>query len=389
MGFSPTLHSRLGNLSTEGFRNLENPGFDLGEGVNLFVGANGQGKTNLLEAVYLLSTGKSFRGSTAGEMVRFGEERTRVFGDVLLSTGPIRVAIELAAGPPSVRRILVGGKSLPSGGFHSVLPSIAITLPRMEIVRGAPEERRRFVDRGVLLELPALVETMRETAKLLRQKGALLADRREGIRNRQALSGWNEALARASARLRSARRSWIADADERVGLICRELGRPRGEVRLVYRPSPEGGDDEATLLESFEREAPREMTAGRCRVGPGRDEIEILVDGKLARLHASGGEQKTILLALKLAKIEKAEREGIRPLLLLDDLDAELDRVAFERFLGRIPAGLQVLATSAKPEWIEPLLAPSGREIRRFHVAAGRVLPEGGEEGQRRAGAPA
>ncbi len=364
----------LVRLTVAGFRNLVDQTVSLGPGTNLVMGSNGQGKTSLLEAIYLLATGKSFRGATAREMTTYDAPAIRIVGDVRETSGKVTLAVELSDGPPRTRRFLAGGKGLSPSGYLGLLPAVAVTSDRMEIVRGGPEERRRFLDRGILLEQPAQVDLLRSVEKVLRQKSALLADDSPARSRRDALSAWNRTLAEHAARLRSLRRAYAADLGARIGEIAKTLGRPSGPLEVTYQPSPEGSDLAGELFERFEDAAHLELTAGRVRIGPGRDDLSISVAGHPAREHASAGEQKAIVLAMKLAKIERAgEVADRRPVLLLDDLDAELDRDVLRSFLERLPRDLQVIATSAKGEWIEPLLGGTGH-VARLRMEAGKIV---------------
>jgi len=372
---SSSSSSHLQRITVSAFRNLRDQTISLGAGRNLFVGSNGQGKTSLLEAVYVLATGKSFRGATASNLIRFDAPALRLVGEVAQDIGSLTLAVELVETPTRSRRFLAGGKGLTPAGYLGLLPTVAVTAERMGIVRGGPDERRRFLDRGILLESPRTAELYRSIEKLLRQKNALLASGQSPRAKRESLEAWNRPLAEQSARLRTLRRSYAQDLAKHLPSICDEIGKPSGKISFDYRPSPEGGDDAAELLFALEKEAENEIGAGRTRLGPGRDEVDILLDGRPLRHHGSAGEQKAFVLSLKVAKIERASRFlGSAPLLLLDDLDAELDRNVLRRFLGRLPAGHQILATSAKEEWIEPLLELSdATDVSRFRVEGGEI----------------
>lgn len=374
MGF-PSPPVVLRRLSATGFRNLDDAPLELGPGANLVLGPNGQGKTNLLEAIFVLSTGRSFRGAGVRDMLGPGRRSLRLVGEVAEPAGTVTLAVEMSDEPRPSRRFLAGGKGFSAAGWLAFLPAVAVTAERMEIVRGAPDERRRFLDRSILLEDPRRAELLRDVTRLLRQKGALLSGDAPAGARRETLAGWNRALAEASARLRAARRAWAARLAAAVPDICASWGRPAAPVEIRYRPSPDGPDEADLLFDAFEKAAPAELASGRVRLGPGRDDLDITVGGQPARVQASAGEQKAIVLAMKLARIEASATLGGRPpLLLLDDLDAELDRTALAAFLARLPGGHQVVATSAKPEWIEPLLG-SGGEVRRFSAVAGRIRP--------------
>jgi len=266
----------------------------------------------------------------------------------------------------------VNGKTAELAEHLSVLPVVSWSVADAAVLGGAPDARRRFLDQGVVGLRPGAVADLSRYRQALRQKRTLL------LQGGSGLASWNAVLASASARLVSLR----ADYCQRVTtalqaeLAAAELNLPA--VEIAYRPSPaEALEGEEAILARFEEVASRERERGAVALGPHRDEIDITLAGYPVRRTASAGEKKALGLLLVAARARLLEAAGREPLLLVDDVDAELDPARLQAVWTRLATGRQILATSSRSRVWETL-SPSAR----WRVDGGRIEPfsDGSEE---------
>lgn len=325
---------RLISLQLTGFRNLEDARLRFpGEGIAL-LGGNAQGKTNLLEAIHYLETFRSFRGASDAKLVQFGENVFRVEGEI---AGEGRPSTEVAAAfqrIPKRKRVTVDGKEVPR--LADAVGSVATVLFTPEdsgLVRDGPSERRHFLDIVLSLNEPGYLASLQEFWRALGQRNAALREGESG----DAAFAWDEILIRSGARIVTSRARWISDFADLFRTCYDEVSGQEG-ASIRYQPSvgraAEGagageGAAEAyrsALAASRERERRRRTTV----VGPHRDDVELAIDegsgARDLRAYGSGGEQRTAALALRLLEVETAKQlRGREPILLLDDIFAELD----------------------------------------------------------------
>lgn len=321
---------KLSLVHSRGFRNLEELSWQPSGGSHLLLGDNGAGKTSLLEAIYVLATTRSFRAARLTECTRHGEAGFRLAGE---ASGDGLTALEIDFGSDGLSRRVNGGAA--SLKEHlAVLPVVSWTASDLEWIAGAPLERRRLIDRGLVGSRPAAIESLARYRQALDQKRELLS-RRGG-----ELDAWDEVLAAAADELIRRRREHVERLDQSLRQVLAESELELPEISLAYRPSPaRGGRGVERTLAAIREARPSELERGTPLVGPHRDELEIRWGGHTARRVASAGERKLLGLAITAARARLLQEAGRSPLLLLDDLDAELDgrRLAvvwsfFERF---------------------------------------------------------
>lgn len=359
----------LREIEARSFRNLEPLALRVEEGRHLLLGPNGAGKTSLLEAIYLLATTRSFRTGRPAEAIRHGAAG---FFLRLRTAAGDELELALSAGE---RRRRKNGKTAELGDYLATLPVVAWTSAELEILLGAPASRRRLLDRGVLGRRPAAITTLAGFRQALDEKRGLL--QRERFAPAE-LEPWNELLALYGAELARERQAFVAALAAALARVAEEseLGLPPLEV--TYRPSPAGATaGREALLAAFTAAARGEAAQRQPLVGPQRDELEIRFGGKPIRQVASAGERKALSLLLTLAQGRVLEGQGRRPLYLLDDLDAELDRERRRklwRLLAPAPgAALQVFASSNRPE-----IWPAAEVDFRWACEGGRIAPGDG-----------
>jgi DNA replication and repair protein RecF len=354
---------RLLSLHVRDFRNLAGVSLSPSPRATVLVGENGQGKTNLLEAVYFLTTLKPLRASRLQELVRFGAEDAAVAGDFDGPGGSRRVAVEVG---PAGRTASLDGKPLGStarlDAYFEGLACVCFSPDDLLLVKGGPDGRRRFLDRAAFNRWPAVLAEAREYVRALRSRNAAL---RAGAP--EVDESFRGPLVRAAARLLVRRRELVAELAPRVAAAFAEIsGAGAPEVRLAYRPAHGvrvGGTEAeiaAGLAEILTARLERDREKGFTSAGPHADELTLALDGKGAKLFGSQGQQRAVVLALKIAEIENLRAAlGRPPLLLLDDVSSELDP-AKNRFLLGYLGGLsaQAFLTTTDRRLLDPAAGP-------------------------------
>ena len=320
---------RLLSLSLRDFRNVREARLEPSPRSTVLVGPNGQGKTNLLEALFLLCTLRPLRATRLAELVRFGAEGARVQGDFEGPGGVRQVAVEIG---PQGRTAFLDGKPLASSdrldAFFEGRAAVCFSPDDLLLVKGGPDQRRRFLDRAAFNRWPAVLGEAREYLRALRERNAALRGAEPEVEE-----SFREPLVRAGARLAARRVALVAEIAPRVAAAFAEIsGDGAAEARLAYRPAagvpPQGTEEEIAhrLREALALRIGRDREKGYTSAGPHMDDLTLALGGKGARPYGSQGQQRALVLALKIAEIENLrETLGRPPLLLLDDVSSELD----------------------------------------------------------------
>ncbi len=340
----------LESLEVYNFRNLRGR-VAWGAGLNIIAGPNGQGKTNWLEAIYVLATTKSFKTQHWHEVISFDETEASVRGRVSRSEGLQRELSVTLQG--NTKALALNGKREPVTNYLAQLHAVAFTADELEIVRGLPEARRRFLDRGALSLHPAYVKTLADYNRVLKQKNRLLRDAADNNfttdKTAQMLAPWNEQLATFGAQMHTARTDYMA----RLNTVLEKRLFENEEVTIRYLSTMEGKgdlDDYAALFaERLRVRLPNEIAAAHALIGPHRDDLEILFDGRDLRTFGSSGQQRSALILLDLAAISVYHLQHREyPLFLIDDIDAELDYGRINRLLEYLEGRTQTFVTTSK-----------------------------------------
>ena len=364
------------------FRNYAEQEVGFGRGINVIGGRNAQGKTNLLEAVATLLLTRSPRASSAADVVAWGSDEALVEAEVFRPAADRLLAVRFRRDPASgrvTRTATVDGSARPARDLLGLCPVVLFWPDDLQLVKAGPEGRRRLLD-VVLSQLDARAAAdLVRYRHVLEQRNALLRRIRAGMGSRAELDGFTRELVTSGARIQVARAGLVADLVPHGREALEQIG---GGEQLGLRYVPDGGMDpgsdhaaaEAALLATLERRRDEEVTRATTLAGPHRDDVELLIAGRPARSAASQGQQRSIVLALKLAEVRHiAASAGVMPVLLLDDVLSELDPGRRRDLLtGLARAGLQTLITSSEPL---PDELPAG--TRRFEVVAGQVATVG------------
>ena len=375
----PTVHPGaaarvwLRSVSIRDFRNLGR--LDLAfppDGIAV-IGDNGQGKTNLLEAIYYLQLLRSMRGARDNDLAAFGAAGFHVAADV---AGGERREIGVGYERQTKRKrvLLDGSEPTKLSEALGALPSVVVAPSDVQLVAGGPAERRRFLD--VVLSLSSrryLSALQRYRGALLRRNAALRELARTG-RNPGAVDVWEPALAEYGAVLWTDRAAWVAASAPEFTRLCTAIGES-GDARMRYVASlgEECAPDEQ-LRRALAAQRPTDIRRGLTHAGPHRDDLELTLGGRELRLFGSGGQQRTAAIALRMLEAATLRaRFGAEPLLLLDDPFAELDARRSSRILGLLrDAGLgqTVLAVPRSSD-----IPPELTRLERWRVSAGEISP--------------
>jgi DNA replication and repair protein RecF len=349
----------LESIEAHNFRNLGGEIF-WGEGLNVISGDNGQGKTNWLEAIYLLATTKSFRTQKPQEAIRFGESLSVVRGRVARAQDVHRDLQVTLQG--SSKTLSLNGKRESVAGYLSQLNVVSFTADELEVVRGGPDARRRFLDRGVVSLHHSYIQTLADYQRVIKQKNRLLQDISDSETNienaRELIEPWNEQIANLGAIIHRARRDYV----ERLGQSLQQRLFEREEVTIRYVSALEGKGDledyEALIRERLRLRLNAEISSGYSLIGPHRDDLEILFDGRDIRTYGSSGQQRSALILLDLAAISVYYSwHNEYPLFLMDDVDAELDQKRIGHLLEYLEGRTQTFITTSKNDLIRGFAA--------------------------------
>ncbi|HEY0637331.1 MAG TPA: DNA replication/repair protein RecF [Pseudonocardiaceae bacterium] len=381
----------VSQLEVVDFRSWESARLDLRPGVSVLVGANGQGKTNLVEALGYLSTLGSHRVATDAALVRRGADRSILRATVVNGARQLLVELELNPGRANRARINRAPAKRPRE-LLGILRSVLFAPEDLALVRGDPGERRRFLDDLLVARTPRLAGVRADYERVLKQRSALLktagaARRAGGSGDLRTLDVWDGHLASHGATLLAARLDLVADLAPHLTAGYASVAPESEPAALRYRCSaagdlppgygvPDGERADAELLEAvllaeLARTRAAEVERGVCLVGPHRDELDLLLGGEVARGYASHGESWSFALALRLASFELLRSDdtgGGDPVLVLDDVFAELDRRRRARLAKLAGDAEQVLVTAAVAEDI-----PEELDGERFDVHDGQV----------------
>ncbi len=374
------------HLQLADFRSYSGVDVPLGAGVTTFVGANGQGKTNLVEAIEYLSTLSSHRVSTDQPLVRFGTERAVVRARVQAGLhDPRQLQLEVEITPGKANRAQLNRSPLRRPReLIGVLRTVVFSPEDLSVVKGDPSERRRFLDDLLVTRWPRMAGVRADYDRVLRQRNTLLKSLSGRSRSGAPAAGaastldvWDTHLAAAGGELLAARLSTLADLGPHVSKAYADIAPTNNEAAAEYRCSVEldgrsGRDELAEALATAMRERRSdEIQRGISLMGPHRDDIVLSLGVLPAKGYASHGESWSFALALRLGSFHLLRSDGIEPVLVLDDVFAELDVTRRERLAGGVSAAEQVLITAAVGADVPAVL-----QGRRYAVRDGEVVPD-------------
>jgi DNA replication and repair protein RecF len=368
----------VSKLKVYNFRNLRDQTVELHNGPVYITGKNGNGKTNLVEALYLLSGSRSFRTNTQTELVKWGQKEASVFGTVESETGSVELGLAFTASGQKAsaqRTAYKNGEPLASiAELMGACTVVAFSPADLSLVKGAPAGRRKFLDRHMVDLQPSFLNVLMAYQRALESKSALLKS--QGV-SPGDLVPWNKLLTEYGGKIVDNRLKFLKELIDKSSLFHQEFAQSDGELHLALESELVGSDGQVSLElveQELARLAPREITFKSCLFGPHRDDVAISLGGVDSRAYASQGQTRSIVLALKLGVIELLEaRLGEPPIVILDDVDSELDASRTERLftaLSKRKRQLFITGTATAPKE----LAKAGvAEIQTLEVTDGII----------------
>ena len=397
---------RLTHLALSDFRNYARLELDLPAGPLLFVGENAQGKTNLLEAVYLLGTTRSLRASSETELIRREAQSdplsaARVVGHAERGAGRVQVEVAIGRreaagvdgqGAHATKRLRVNGVPHRATGVVGQILAVLFTSLDIDLITGPPTGRRRYLDITLSQVDHAYLRALQRYTRVVQQRNSLLRQIDEGRAGPDQLTPWDEELVTQGAIIVGARAAAIADLNARGGDLHARLSDRREQLTITYQPQLGDAAGELSLADAaairnhlrvaLGRRRRKEIAAGVSLIGPHRDDVTFDLDGFSAAAFGSRAQQRTVALALRLAEAGfLRERSGEAPILLLDDILSELDEHRRAAVLTTVTDAEQALITTAELDrfagdfltsatiysvsagTVEPLTGPGATEV--------------------------
>ena len=369
------------SLALTGFRNLATQELAFAPGLTVIVGPNGSGKTNLLEAVAVYGNLASFRPGPALALVRRGERGFSLAGAIERGGSGIELRHEARVGRTLGRALFRGARRLGAAEYLTLFPVTALSGHDRELVWGAPDDRRRFLDRLCFHLHPEALGVLQRYRRVLRQRNALLV----GGGREEEFDAFEHDLAQLGARVVAFRLEAVAGLERHVGEELEALGWSLARPVLRYT-SPDGvavaepATLAARLRAALVGSRRRDRARGHTAVGPHRHDLALTVQGAPAREVLSAGQGKLVATALKLTAMALlGEVRGRVPTVVFDDVDAELDAAVLRRVLGRLQERAQAVLSSAHEEMVLPRLA--GGAVWRMNAGTVEASAVGGSEG--------
>ena len=340
---------KLNKTALTGFRNYEWETVEFEDGINIISGLNAQGKTNLLEAVYMLSCGRSFRTRFDKELINFGYSSAEILADFEGQGRNQTISIVLKAGCP--KKILVNGVKKTVSELAGTINTVLFCPDDLELIKAGAAVRRKLLDDAISQIRPQYAETLAEFNRLFEHKTRILKDWREKPSLLDTLDEFSEGLCRCSARLIRYRAAYAKKMNECAALIHSEFSSGE-KLEIRYKTVSTVSDPFASekeiyyeILEHQESHRSAEIESEQCLTGAHKDDLEIYINGSAARSFASQGQTRTAALSIKLAERDILLNEtGEYPILLLDDVLSELDTKRREFVLNRIGGGQTIIS---------------------------------------------
>ena len=366
---------KVNQLELEQFRNMESLSFSPGASVNIIYGDNAQGKTNLLEAIWLLSGAKSFRGAKDGDLIRFGAGRARV-----------EAAFDCQGRRQQAKIVWDGKKTAwlndilqeSVSSFAGIFTAVVFSPSHLGLVRDGPAVRRKFLDTSLCQILPRYIGMIGRYQRIVLQRNTLLKDISRAPSLLDTLDVWDEKLAALGGAIIRMRMEYTRRLQTQANEIYHGISMEKEDFSIAYRPAGlaiRPGQDQqeiaGLLREALARGRGEDLKSGFTLTGPHRDDLEITIDGRSVRAFGSQGQQRSSVLALKLAESRCiGELLGENPVILLDDVMSELDQNRRDYLLNHL-SGNQIFITCCDKGYFSRLEQGSI-----FHMENGKLSQE-------------
>lgn len=365
---------KVKSITLKNYRNYENAEISFADTFNIIYGNNAQGKTNIIEAIFLCASGRSHRTSKDSELLKYGRD----FFDIRLeyARSDRDEQIHIVYSNENRKRISINEIPLKKiGGLMGHLNAVIFSPEDLLVIKQGPAERRRFMDITLSQLRPSYFYDLQQYSKILFQRNNLLKTISINKELADTLEVWDHHLVKTGSRIMKARKDFIKRLDKLAAGRHERLTNSEERLKLVYDPSfsIRKDDDEKEIETAFwntiRKNRDRELQKGITMSGPQRDDIDIILNGESTKIYASQGQQRTSVLSMKLAEIDLMKDEtGEYPVLLLDDVLSELDDNRREYLLDSIE-GIQTLITSTERRFF----TRSSEGSAFFHVESGKI----------------
>ena len=335
----------LSELNLYQFRNIDHASLTFNQRLNVITGRNGQGKTNLVESIQILSTTKSFRTAKHKECIGWNKTSASIYGTVQDNLGCRKIAVVFEK---DKRKLLIDDNVVKPTQFIGALTAITFSPSDIEIIKGQASIRRQFLDKHMVDYQPSYLENLISYQKALRSKQELI----QNNTNNNQLDAWDKILSDNASLICKARKKFISDLQEASRIAHQNFSSSDGALSLSLESNCNEHESPEELFNLFTEARSKDLATGRVSRGPHRDDLKITYDDHNSRQFASQGQSKSLALSLKLGIIGLIQNERAEtPVVVLDDVDSELDSVRLEKLYTTIIGlpDVQVFVTGTAP----------------------------------------
>ncbi|MDR1567539.1 MAG: DNA replication/repair protein RecF [Streptococcaceae bacterium] len=356
---------KLTSIALKNFRNYSAMSLDFNPNLNLFIGSNAQGKTNLLESIYFLALTRSPRTTNEKELIRWGTESAFVCGELLKNTGKMTLEVELSG---KGRRSKLNHLEMKKLSDYIGKMNIVLFSPEdLNLVKGSPSKRRRFIDIELGQINPIYLYDLSQYHRILKQRNRYLKD--EKI-DELFLSVLDEQLADFASKVTRARKDFIKQLEANANLLHHQISHGKEQLSLLYQTQMDGATTKTDFLNYLKQNRKKDIWQRATLIGPHRDDLIFIVNGQPVATYGSQGQQRTTALSIKLAEVELMKTiVGEYPILLLDDVMSELDNQRQLDLLESVLGKTQTFVTTTTLEHLKGL--PNDLTI--FNVTDGLI----------------
>lgn len=368
--FKYNLFMKLNYLKLKNYRNCEDLEMNFCDFKNLIIGKNAQGKTNILESIYFLSNLKSVRTSNNLDLIKFEQEKTEI--NALLEKNNTSIEMDFSYNDEKKKTFALNKVKSTQKDFKNVLKTVLFSTEDLMLLRGAPEDRRKWLDRAISQIYPVYDERISKYEKIRIQKNNLLKNEKF---DKSLFDVYNEQLAIAGSNIIYLRRKFLNEIEKIAQIKHKEISQEEN-LKIYYSSTFELGETVEEILENYknalEENYNEEYRKMQSLIGPHRDDIVFFINDNNSLKFASQGQQRTIVLSLKLAELDIIkEKTGTSPILLLDDVLAELDDLRQNYLLGSIDKNTQTIITSVDTLFFnEDFL----KDVKIFKINNGKII---------------